>query len=70
MTNYLEAAAALVKKVADDNESRWSSTPGAAESGRVQCAKLYALFGAIDKGILPAPMAEEIYGQLRSKTNR
>lgn len=62
MTNYLEAAAALIKKIADENEA------GTTYHGtRVECAKLYALLGAIDKGILPAPMAEEIYGQLRSK---
>lgn len=67
MTNYLEAAAALVKKVVDDDEK---GTYGPHESTRIECSKLYALLGAIDKGILPAPMAEEIYGQLRSKSNR
>jgi len=63
MTNYLEAAAALVKKASDENEARGRDMNRVT---RVECVKLYALLGAIDKGILPAPMAEEIYGQLRS----
>ncbi|GAB3646032.1 hypothetical protein [Glycomyces tarimensis] len=64
MSKYLDAAAALVKKAADDNEQRWGSTPGAAESGRVEFAKLYALLAAVDKGLMPEAVAEEIYGQL------
>ena len=67
MTNYLEAAAALVKKMSDANENERNAW---LDSNRKEYVKLYALLGAIEKGILPAPMAEEIYGQLRSKTNR
>lgn len=69
MTNYLEAAAALVKKMSDNNEANRSSS-SSLDAYRTDYVKLYALLAAIDKGILPAPMAEEIYGQLRSKTNR
>jgi hypothetical protein len=62
MTNYLESAAALVKKMADENEANTKY-----DSTRVECVKLYALLGAIEKGLMPSAVAEEIYGQLRSK---
>ena len=63
MTKYLEAAAALVKKMSDENEARGRDMN---RFTRVECVKLYALLGAIDKGLMPEAVAEEIYGQLRS----
>lgn len=64
MSKYLDAAAALIKKASDDNEARKSSW---LDSGRKEYAKLYALLAAVDKGLMPEAVAEEIYGQLRSK---
>lgn len=68
MSKYLEAAAELVKKAAEDNERRHASSPSFRESGQVEFAKLYALLAAIDKGLMPEAVAEEIYGQLKRKS--
>jgi len=67
MTNYLEAAAALVKKASDANESKPGRVDSVRDDCRIEYAKVYALLGAIDKGLMPEAVAEEIYGQLRSK---
>jgi hypothetical protein len=66
MTNYLEAAAALVKKAADANETDRGRFESYRDDKRVEYAKTYALLAAIDKGLMPEAVAEEIYGQLRS----
>lgn len=65
MTNYLEAAADLVKKAVDANESRQGGSDSYRAGLRVEYAKVYALLAAIDKGLMPEAVAEELYGQLR-----
>jgi hypothetical protein len=65
MSKYLEAAAALVKKGSDENEAKDDTSW--RENRRVEYAKLYALLAAVDKGLMPEAVAEEIYGQLRSQ---
>lgn len=65
MTNFLEAAAALVKKASDENEQ--STSHGYRNERRVEYAKVYALLAAVDKGLMPKAVAEEIYGQLNTK---
>jgi hypothetical protein len=67
MSKYLEAAAELIKKASDHNEKSNIGYESVRNSGRVEYAKLYALLGAVDKGLMPEVVAEEIYGQLRSK---
>lgn len=63
MTNYLEAAAEVLKQVVGGNSTTYST--------KVECAKVYALLAAIDKGLLPKEMAEDLYGQLRTdRTSR
>lgn len=66
MTNYLEAAAALVKQAVEASEKENRDYPSILAAERVKHAKVYALLGAIDKGLMPEPVAEEIYSQLRS----
>jgi len=61
MTNYLEAAAEVVKQVADGNSTY---------STKLECARTYAMLAAIDKGLLPKEMAEDLYGQLRDRSAR
>jgi hypothetical protein len=58
MTNYLEAAADILAKVVKNS---------ATYTLDVECARVYALLAAVDKGLMPEAVAEEIYGQLRSK---
>lgn len=67
MSKYLDAAAALVKQAADANERRNASSPHSRDRGRVEFAKLYALLAAVDKGLMPEAVAEEVYGQFRSE---
>lgn len=70
MTNYLEAAADQLKQAIEASEKDNAGYLGILAAERVKHAKVYALLGAIDKGLMPEAVAEEIYGQLRSKTNR
>lgn len=67
MSKYLEAAADLIKKAADENERHTAPYPTTRNEIRVNFAKLYALLAAVDKGLMPEAVAEEIYGQLKSK---
>lgn len=64
MTNYLEAAAELIR---EDAQKQREHPCGYTSSEKMAHAKLYALLAAVDKGLMPEAVAEEIYGQLRSK---
>ena len=58
MSKYLEAAADLLKDVAAHSHNF---------EYKIKCARTYALLEAIDKGLMPEAVAEEIYDQLKSK---
>lgn len=59
MSTYLQKAAALID---DASSAATGSGSNAAVSDRkLSCARAYAALAAIDKGLLPAPVAEEIY---------
>lgn len=63
MSRYLEEAAELVRKAAKGNEVRNSPYPVLLDRGRLECARQFAMLAAIDKGLLPVELAEEVYGQ-------
>jgi hypothetical protein len=77
MSSYLEAAAALLRKAAEDNESYCArhSLTDRLERGRERIAMKYAQLAAIEKGLLPAEMAAEMTADLTAgpelaRTNR
>lgn len=60
MTRYLEEAAALLRKSAETNEKANRSYPGLANDGRLRIAREFAALAAIDKGLLPAEMVQDV----------
>lgn len=65
MSDYLEEAAALLRKVAMDNEKTLNQAGYARlrseiNEGRERIAKGFAVLAAIDKGLLPAPAADDL----------
>lgn len=55
-------AARLLQKAADVNETQWRNAPGKLGEGRERVAKGFAVLAAIDKGLLPAPVADDLAG--------
>jgi hypothetical protein len=62
MSQYLERAAELLKKVVDYNER--NSSEYERNEGRLKISTYYAALAAIDKGLLPQHLADDLYGQL------
>lgn len=64
MSKYLDAAAELLA----EDVQKCRNDRSYLSSERLRHTKLYALLGAIDKGLMPESVAEEIYDQLKSKS--
>ncbi len=68
MSQYLEEAAALLRKAADETEKLYLSTqgysPAAAQrqliEGRERIAMKFAQLGAIDAGLIPTEMIQDL----------
>jgi transposase-like protein len=73
MSRYLEEAAALLRKAAETNEKTckfYTDGSGALNSNRERIAMKFAQLGAIERGILPVEMAEQILAQARAEASR
>ena len=69
MSNYLEVAAALLRKAAETNETKnrddgYHSTRAALSEGRERIAKKFAQLAAIDRGLIPAEMVADLLTQV------
>lgn len=60
--DYLEKAAKLLDQAAKNAQQGYKDGPDRL----IQCARTYAALAAIDKGLLPAPMAQMVYGDTES----
>ncbi|MFK8844713.1 hypothetical protein [Streptomyces sp. Ac-502] len=63
MSRYLEEAADLLRKAAEANEKENGTScfpASAANKGREQIALHFATLAAIDKGLLPAEMVQDV----------
>jgi hypothetical protein len=65
MNRYLEEAAALLRKVAADNEKTdggpgWSRSQYDINQGRERIAMKFAQLGAIEAGLIPAEMIQDL----------
>ncbi|MFD5795626.1 hypothetical protein ACFWIO_19210 [Streptomyces diastatochromogenes] len=60
MSRYLEEAASLLRKSAQANEQRNLAYPLRLEEGRERIAREFATLAAIDKGLLPAEITEDV----------
>jgi hypothetical protein len=60
MSQYLEEAAQLLRKAAEENESenaRWSAL---LNTGRERIAMKFAQLGAIEAGLIPTEMIQDL----------
>ncbi|MEU7149179.1 hypothetical protein AB0B15_14255 [Streptomyces sp. NPDC045456] len=63
MSRYLEEAAALLRKAAETHEEmvqKYICTSGQANEPRERIARGFATLAAIDKGLLPAEMVQDV----------
>ncbi|MBA2951610.1 hypothetical protein [Streptomyces himalayensis] len=67
MSRYLEEAAALLRRAAEINEQKNGSMPFNRMAGQERIAREFATLGAIDKGLLPAEIVQDV---LRALTDR
>jgi hypothetical protein len=68
MNQYLEEAAALLRKAAETNEKTATCygtrrTDGEIVEGRERIAMKFAQLGAIERGLIPAEMVGELLAQ-------
>lgn len=70
MSEYLAKAAELIDRAAASNETNNKKWEDSLHNGRLQIATAYAMLAAIEKGLLPEPIAEEVYGQFKTLTDR
>jgi hypothetical protein len=70
MSRYLEEAADLLRKAADGNEQRFANSvlPHGVIEGRERIARGFAALAAIDKGLLPAEITQDVIAALVSRT--
>lgn len=61
-TDYLKSAADLLDKAAQKNEQNIGSN-----DARIQIARLYMIAGAIQRGVMPAEMAKQLFASVDSK---
>jgi hypothetical protein len=69
MNDYLEEAAALLRKAADQNEQMNRLTPSRLNQGRERLAKEFAKLAAIEKGLVPREIADEFLTSTRDPEN-
>ncbi|MHB6909007.1 hypothetical protein [Streptomyces sp. DB-54] len=67
MSRYLEEAADLLRKSAATNEQNYAKYPTCLSEGRERIAQQFATLAAIDKGLLPAEVVQDV---LRAITDR
>ncbi|MCG3039192.1 hypothetical protein L7D48_01160 [Streptomyces sp. S1A] len=60
MSRYLEEAAALLRKSAQKNEESNAKYSTQLMEGRERIAQQFATLAAIDKGLLPADVIEDV----------
>jgi len=65
MSRYLEEAAELLRKAAKSNEEEHAAKyPRLLAEGRERLAREFAILGAIDKGLLPIEITEDVIESL------
>jgi len=64
MSRYLEEAAGLLRKSAQANEEQNATYPALLEQGRERIAREFAILVAIDKGLLPIEITEDVIESL------
>lgn len=67
MSRYLEEAAALLRKSAETNETKNATYSTHLMAGRERIAQHFATLAAVDKGLLPADIVQDV---LRAITDR
>jgi hypothetical protein len=60
MSRYLEEAAELLRKSAQTNEEDNEDYPSLLVEGRERIAREFAVLAAIDKGLLPIEITEDV----------
>jgi hypothetical protein len=61
MSDYLRKAAELIDKAVAAKETDCTQYPTLAEGTRMRAATAYTALAAIDKGLMPPQLAENIY---------
>jgi len=64
MSRYLEEAAELLRKSAQTNEEDNEDYPSLLVEGRERIAREFAVLAAIDKGLLPIEITEDVIESL------
>lgn len=64
MSRYLEEAAELLRKAAKTNEEDNEDYPSLLVEGRERLAREFAVLAAIDKGLLPIEITEDVIESL------
>jgi hypothetical protein len=64
MSEYLRKAGELIDKVSARNEKVFIKY--ATDEMRMRLATAYAMLAAIEKGLLPEQVAEQVYDQFRT----
>jgi hypothetical protein len=59
-SRYLEEAAGLLRKAAETNEAKYRDYKGVLNEGRERIAMKFAQLAAIEKGLLPTDLAQDI----------
>ncbi|WP_165906225.1 hypothetical protein [Streptomyces sp. Z26] len=70
MSEYLEDAAALLRKCVEENERLNRGLGCNLMNGRERLAREFAMLAAIDKGLLPAELTETVLDALRKTGDR
>lgn len=73
MNQYLEEAAVLLRKAAEENEKKnrpdgFSITQRDLIAGRERIAMKFAQLGAIEAGVIPAEMARDLAALIATQT--
>jgi hypothetical protein len=70
MSRYLEEAANLLRKSAAATEQRYAGSqfPEVGNESRERIARGFATLAAIDKGLLPAEITQDVIAALVSRT--
>ncbi|QYN17561.1 hypothetical protein [Amycolatopsis sp. DSM 110486] len=63
MSKYLAKAAELLERAADSNEKTNRDYSSTLYNQRMAIADAYAKLAAVDKGLMPAEIAEQVYRQ-------
>lgn len=64
MNQYLEEAAALLRKAAEDSEKANAHSSGLLAQGRMRIADKFAALGAIEAGVIPAALLRDLLDRI------